>query len=313
MTDSKHVSDVLQKCEKGGLVILGNFDGLHRGHQAVIDAATAKAKAFNVAAHALTLEPHPRTLFQPDLPNFRLTPAAVKVRWLHHYGLQDVIILPFSRALSEMSAEDFISQILINGLQARHVVAGFDFAFGHNRVGTMSYLREQLARHDIGVTEVAPARDLDGQIYSATRARDALRAGDIKTATEILGRYWTISGTVIKGDQRGRTIDVPTANITLGEYLHPRYGVYAVKAHRIGSDEVYSGVANIGMRPTVEGDHALLEVHLFDFKRDIYGEEWEITLIDFIRPEQRFAGLPELKDQIAADIDVAKGLFTAGL
>jgi riboflavin kinase/FMN adenylyltransferase len=191
----------------------------------------------------------------------------------------------------------------------QHAVAGFDFVFGHGRQGNMQNLQTWLGPHEIGVTEVTPFRDSDGEVFSSSRTREALQAGDLPAAERILGRRWFIAGMVIKGAQRGRTIGVPTANIALGEYLRPKFGVYAVRAGPTGKPRSFQGVANIGTRPTVDGKTELLEVHLFDFDSDIYGQEWEIELVDFIRPEQAFPDLDALRRQIAQDIEAAKAIL----
>jgi riboflavin kinase / FMN adenylyltransferase len=292
---------------KGGVFALGNFDGVHRGHQAVIKAALEKAGNINAPARVLTLEPHPRSLFKPDIPPFRLTPAAAKVRYLRALGVQDVIVLPFTHAFSQMPATEFVQNILVSEYGAQHVVAGFDFVFGHDRLGTMQKLREWLAPNNVAVTEVTPFRDTHGEVMSSSRTREALRQGDLATAEHILGRPWSISGVVERGAQRGTKMGVPTANISLGEHLRPKFGVYAVNAWRIGSSLHRPGIANIGNRPTVDGKTEMLEVHLFDFRDDIYGQEWEVELVHFIRPEQAFSSVDDLRTQIMHDIRIARG------
>jgi len=291
---------------KGGVFALGNFDGVHRGHQAVVKIALEKARGLGAPAHVLTLEPHPRSVFKPHIPPFRLTPAPAKIRFLKALGIEDVIVLPFSRAFAEIPAKDFVQQILVEKFAARHAVAGFDFVFGHERLGNMQNLRAWLAPFNVGVTEVTPFRDAEGEIMSSSRTREALKEGDLKTAEHILGRPWSIAGKVKQGVQRGRQWSVPTANIELGEYLRPKFGVYAVNAGPIGGLLTHQGVANIGIRPTVDGKSELLEVHLFDFDRDIYGQEWEVELLDFIRPEQAFSDVNALRQQIMLDIEAAK-------
>ncbi|MDR3449354.1 MAG: bifunctional riboflavin kinase/FAD synthetase [Alphaproteobacteria bacterium] len=292
---------------KGGVFALGNFDGVHRGHVLVAEAAVARARELGVAAHALTFEPHPRAFFQPGLPPFRLTPQASKERLLKARGLGDVVTLRFDADLAQLSAQDFAEKILAEKLRAKHIVAGHDFAFGRGREGTMAKLAEWLTPYGIGITEIASLGD--STPYSSTRIRDLLRAGDVQGAAEMLGRDWSIAGTVIKGEQRGRTIGVPTANIALGDYLRPQFGVYAIRAGRVGETLSYKGVANIGVRPTVGGVSENLEGHLFDFNEDIYGQEWEFALTRFLRPERKFTGLDKLKAQIAKDIEAAKQTF----
>lgn len=291
---------------KGGVFALGNFDGVHRGHQAVVKIAKDKASGMGIPVRVLTLEPHPRTLFRPGIPPFRLTPAQQKKRLLQALGVEDVITLAFTEEFSELPAQDFVEKILMNGYGVQHVIAGFDFVFGHDRGGNMNNLRSWLAPHNVGVTEVTPFRDAQGEVMSSSRTRLALQEGDLRIAEHILGRPWSIAGIIERGAQRGREMSVPTANINLGEYLRPKFGVYVVNAGRVGEGTKHQGVANIGMRPTVDGKNELLEFHLFDFNSDIYGQEWEVELIDFIRPEQAFPTVDALREQIMLDIETAK-------
>lgn len=290
--------------EKGGIFALGNFDGVHRGHRLVAETAVAKARAMNIPANVLTFEPHPRAVFQPDAPPFRLTPFPVKERLLKACGIDHVLICPFTPEFAQLSAQDFVEKILLEKFGAQHVVAGHDFVFGHKRGGDMKKLAAWLAPHKIGVTEVAPLGDANA--FSATRIREFMQQGKLSEAVEMLGHEWTISGTVVKGAQRGRTIGVPTANIALGEYLRPKFGVYAIRTGRAGEPLTYRGIANIGIRPTVNGTSENLEAHLFDFDQDIYGQEWEFALTKFIRPEQKFENFDALKAQIMLDIEAAK-------
>lgn len=290
---------------KGGVFALGNFDGVHRGHRAVIAAAVEKARLVHIPARVLTFEPHPRFFFHPNQPPFRLTNFAVKEALLKQIGVDEVIALPFNADLANLSAHDFVEQILLDRFGAQHVVAGHDFVFGHKRGGDMKKLTEWLGAHQIGVTEIAALGD-EGEVFSSTRVRELLLQGEVREAADILGYEWTISGTVIKGAQRGRTIGVPTANINLGDTQRPKFGVYAVRAGKFGEELKYRGVANIGVRPTVDGSSENLEAHLFDFDQDIYGQEWQFALTRFIRPEAKFESFDALKAQIAKDIDAAK-------
>lgn len=296
---------------RGGVFALGNFDGVHHGHQAVIKAAIDKARGLGVPARVLTLEPHPRSLFKPHIPPFRLTPADVKIRLLRAMGVDNVLVKEFTPEFAGMPAEDFMQKILLDACGAQHIVAGFDFVFGHKRGGDMRLLRQWLATHGIGVTEVTPFRDRHGEVMSSSRTREALQQGDLATARHILGRSWSITGTIQHGSHRGTSIGVPTANIALGDYLRPKFGVYAIQAGPVGQTLRHQGVANIGNRPTVDGKTEWLEAHLFGFNQNIYGQTWEIELIDFIRPEQSFTSIEALRDQIAHDIETAKSRLTA--
>ena len=296
---------------KDGALALGNFDGVHRGHQAVVRAAVEKASGQGIPSLVLTFEPHPRSILKPGIAPFRLTPGTVKEKLLKALGVDGIVTLPFTPEFSNLSAQDFVQKILVERLRISHIVAGFDYVFGHKRGGTMPLLRQWLAPHGVGVTEVTPFRDAQGLVMSSSRTREALQQGDLKTATHILGRRWSITGEVLHGAERGRTIGVPTANIALGEYQRPKFGVYAVTAHRLKDGSVYQGVANIGNRPTVDGKTELLEVHLFGFNGSLYGEELEVELVDFIRPERAFDGIEALKAQIAEDIQVARSRLAA--
>jgi riboflavin kinase/FMN adenylyltransferase len=291
---------------RNGVFALGNFDGAHRGHRVVVDAAIAVARARNLPARVLTFEPHPRAVFVPENPPFRLTPFAVKESLLKAWGVDDVIALPFTLDFAQIEPQAFVENILCKQFGAQHIVAGYDFTFGYKRGGDMAKLAAWLNPHDVSVTEIAPFADAGGTVISSTRIRDFLRMGDVAAAIGMLGHEWSLAGVVMQGAQRGRTIGVPTANIALGEYLRPKFGVYAITANRVGDTQSYRGVANIGVRPTLDGQSENLEAYLFDFDRDIYGQEWEFALQRFIRPEQKFGSLSELKVQITQDIGAAQ-------
>ena len=291
---------------KGGAVALGNFDGVHRGHQALIDRTAEQAKLLNAPVVALTFEPHPRRFFVPDTGPFRLTLPAAKLRLLEQYGVQAVLAQRFDEAFAALSPDAFIDDVLLKGLGARHVVCGYDFTFGNRRGGNVERLREAGRQKGFGVTVLDPVMR-EGEIYSSTRIREALRAGWVSEAAELLGHHWEIEGVVELGDQRGRTIGFPTANVALGEHLRPRFGVYAVRA--LVDGEWRNAVANLGRRPTFGKLQENFEVHLFDFAGDLYGKTLRVALIDFIRPEMKFTGLDQLKAQIAADGEAARKLL----
>ena len=293
---------------KGGVVALGNFDGVHRGHQALIADAGRTAEALSAPVVALTFEPHPRGFFVPDTGPFRLTLPPAKLRLLAQYGVQAVLAQRFDASFAALSADSFIDDVLLKGLGARHVVCGYDFTFGARRGGNVEFLRQAGALRGIGVTVLEPVMR-EGEIYSSTRIREALRAGWASEAAELLGHSWEIEGTVELGDQRGRTIGYPTANVALGEHLRPRFGVYAVRALVDGTWR--DAVANLGRRPTFGKLKENFEVHLFDFVGDLYGQTLRVALVDFIRPEMKFAGLDQLKAQIAADGQAARAILAA--
>lgn len=296
---------------RGGAVAVGNFDGVHLGHRAVIDAARAEAVAQDVPLLALTFEPHPRTLFarqksHSDPEPFRLTPGLTKIKALADLGLDAIVCLRFTPAFAQQTPEDFIQQVLIDGLGARHVAIGHDFCFGRGRAGNVGTLS---AAQGFSVTALPPQRRPDGEAFASTLIRDHLRAGRVEAAATLLGRPFTVTGRVRHGDKRGRTIGFPTANILLGAYLRPAFGVYSVTVDCEGN--AYRGVANLGRRPTVAGMTERLEVHLFDFAGDLYGRKLTVALRHFLRPEQRFDGLEALTRQIALDAEAARDKLAA--
>ncbi len=304
---------------RGAVVAIGNFDGVHRGHQAVIGEAVRRARAERRQAAVLTFEPHPRRFFRPDQPPFLLTRLRTKLRVIAGLGVDRVFVPRFDRRLAAVTAENFVDRVLVRDIALAHAVVGYDFVFGHGRRGTPELLRERLAAAGCGVSVMAPVArageagaDEEGLIYSSTGVRDALVAGDPAAAAALLGRPFEIEGRVATGDRRGRTLGFPTANLWLGEYLRPKRGVYAVRA-RVGDETVpIDGVANLGLRPTFGGDaEPRLEVHLFDVDRDLYGRRLAVELIAFLRPERRFEAIDALKVQIAADALAARAALAA--
>ncbi|MEQ8227325.1 MAG: bifunctional riboflavin kinase/FAD synthetase [Rhodospirillales bacterium] len=292
---------------RGAVVAIGNFDGVHLGHRAVIGEAGAIAHATARPWGVLTFEPHPRAFFAPDTPPFRLTPFHAKARQIFGQGVDSIFVQQFNKAFSSLTAEAFIETVLVQGLGARHVVCGYDFVFGKGRGGNCEMLLAFGKKLGFDFTAVRAQTFAGGgsteTAYSSTGVREALRAGNPQEAARILGRPFEIEGRVIQGDQRGRTIGFPTANLALGTYLRPARGVYAVRV-RVddgGKSREFNGVANLGKRPTFAGEADLLEVFLFDFTGDLYGKRLGIGLIDFLRPEKKFDGIDQLKAQIAAD------------
>jgi riboflavin kinase/FMN adenylyltransferase len=301
---------------QGSVIAIGNFDGVHRGHQAVIGEAVRRARAAGRPGGVLTFEPHPRRFFRPDTPPFLLTRLRTKARVLAALGVENLFVLRFNAGLAGFTAEDFIDRILVDGLRASQVVVGYDFVFGKGRGGNPDLLRDRLARRGIATMVMPPVAaphaepdgDSEGLIYSSTGVRDALKAGDPRGAARLLGRPFEIEGRVRRGDARGRLLGFPTANMWLGDYQRPALGVYAVRARVDESAEppVLAGVANLGLRPTFGGSEPRLEVHLFDFQGDLYGRRLRVELVDFLRPERKFDGIEALKAQIAADAQAAK-------
>jgi len=299
----------LRPALKGSAVAIGNFDGLHRGHQAVIAAAAAQADRLGVPLSVLAFDPHPRRWFKPDEPAFALTPFRAKSRLLKRLGADIFFALPFDGAMAGRDAAAFVDDVLIKGLGVTGVAVGYDFGFGAGRSGTASQLAWIGAMEGFDVTIVPPQGDgADGEVFSSTLIRDALMAGDPRRAATMLGHWWSIDGRVGPGDQRGRTIGFPTANVAMEGTLQPALGVYAVRVDVTDGPlaGTYAGVANVGRRPTFDKKDVLLEVHLLDFAGDLYGRELSVAFIDFIRPEMKFGGLEALTAQIAKDAGTAR-------
>ncbi|MBT6095022.1 MAG: bifunctional riboflavin kinase/FAD synthetase [Rhodospirillaceae bacterium] len=303
--------ETLPQEARGAAIAVGNFDGVHLGHRGVIGEAGRIARSANLPWAVLTFEPHPRRVFKPDQPAFRLTPFRAKARALDQLGVDIMIVQRFNAEFSRRPAEDFVTQVLVNGFGARHVVAGYDFVFGHNRGGNCEVLLAMGQKLGFGFTAVSAVEDAGGEVYSSTRVRNSLRAGNVKGAADILGRPFEIEGRVAHGDKRGRTIGFPTLNLHLGSVVRPQLGVYAVRiGHLDGDAETWmDGVANIGVRPTFGGQDVVLEAHAFDFDGDLYGQRITVALVERIREEKKFDGLDALKAQIAADSDTARGIL----
>jgi len=296
---------------KGGVLSLGNFDGLHRGHQAVLSKALEIARGKGVAAGVMTFEPHPRLFFKPEQEPFLLSPFRIKARLIEALGVDYLFVQNFDREFSQRTAENFVEEILVGGLGISHVVVGYDYVFGHQRKGNVAFLHEMAKRFGFGVTSVGELAAERGARYSSTNVRTLLKEGEPHQAAQLLGRYWEIEGRVEHGDARGRTLGFPTANVPYQHYLHPKKGVYAVRAGvDQGSETVwYDGVANFGNRPTFDKTDVLLEVHLLDFNDDLYAKHLRVALVDYIRPERKFDGLDALKAQIAADSQAARAIL----
>jgi riboflavin kinase / FMN adenylyltransferase len=295
---------------RGGVVAIGNFDGVHLGHRGVLDSALAIAKKRRIPALALTFEPHPRTYFLPDRPVFRLTPGPMKARLLAGLGFDFVIEQTFDSAFAATKAGDFIDILLAGQLEAAHVVTGQDFHFGRNRKGTPDFLRENATRHGIEVSQVAPVLDPSGEIISSTRIRDALADGAIERANALLGRPWSVAGEVISGQKLGRELGFPTANLELPPQTRLRQGIYAVQIGGIGPG-LPGGVASFGRRPTFDNGAVLLETFVFDFDGDLYGKEIEIIFHAFLRREEKFENAGALVGQMHRDAQRARAELAA--
>lgn len=288
---------------RGGIVALGNFDGFHEGHQAVVGRAVARARAEGRPVLVATFDPHPVRFFKPKLPPFRLTSLDQRERLFAAAGADAMLVFHFDAELAAVTAEAFVADRLIARIGAAGVVTGEDFTFGKGRGGNVALLKQLGESMGISVDAVAPVGD--GAPISSSRIRDALEAGDPETATRLLTRPFAIEGVVEHGDKRGRSIGYPTANMSLGSYLRPKFGIYAVRG-RMAEGRVLDGAANLGVRPTFQPPKELLEPCFFDFAEDLYGQTIEVELISFIRPERKFEGLEALKAQMDMDCTEAR-------
>jgi riboflavin kinase/FMN adenylyltransferase len=297
----------------GGVLALGNFDGVHPGHQRVIGETRRIAGSLGAPAGVMTFDPHPRRFLKPDDRKFELTPVASKVRQIEALGVDVLFLMHFDRDFASIPAESFVAEVLAGGVKARHVVVGYDYVFGKGRGGDTALLRRVGAAHGIGVTVVEAVTSAGGDVYSSTTIRNHLREGRPAEAARLLGRPWEIEGTVLHGDERGRQIGFPTANVDPGEYVTPALGVYAIWAGIVqnGATDWHKGVVNIGRRPTFAGQGITVEAHLFDYAGDLYGRTLRIALVDHIRPEMKFDGIEAIRRQIAADCARARAILDA--
>jgi len=297
----------LQPAQRGASATLGNFDGVHKGHQALIAEAARAAARIGAPVGVVTFEPHPRRFFQPDAPPFRLTPAAEKARILGGLGVERIHELTFDATLASMPAERFVEQVLARGLGIRHLVVGEDFRFGKGRAGDVRLLRDMGGRLGFAVSIQHILKGGGGE-YSSTAVRVHLEAGDCAAAAAQLGRWHRVTGRVAKGDQRGRYLGYPTANLDFGEQIVPRHGIYAARVEvRDGPHAgVRDGVASIGVRPTFGINAPNFEVHIFDFEGDLYGAEIAAGLVSWLRPEAKFDGVEALIAQMDQDSTEAR-------
>jgi riboflavin kinase/FMN adenylyltransferase len=289
---------------RGGIVALGNFDGFHRGHQAVVGRAVARARDERRPVIVATFDPHPVRHFRPDTPPFRLTTLDQRARLFAAAGADAMLVFGFDAALASLSAREFAQQRLVDLIGAGGVVTGEDFTFGKGRDGNVAVLAELGAELGFSVDTVSPVA-AEGEVVSSSRIRDALREGRPREAAALLTRPFAIQGVVEGGAKLGRQLGYPTANIRIGAYLRPRYGVYAVRG-RLADGRVLDGVANFGIRPMIDPPEELLEPYFFDFSGDLYGQMVEVQLIDFLRDEAKYNDLDALKAQIARDCEDAK-------
>jgi riboflavin kinase/FMN adenylyltransferase len=292
---------------RGAIIALGNFDGFHLGHQAVVGRAVQRGAHERRPVIVATFDPHPVRHFKPDTPPFRLTTLDQRQRMFAHAGADAMLVFKFGNELASTTAEDFVTELLAKRFGAAGVATGEDFTFGKGRGGNVAVLRELGAKHGIEAEEVEPVL-LDGERISSGRIREALQAGDPGTATRMLTRPFAIEGEVIHGDKRGRALGWPTANLELGHYLRPKYGIYAVRVC-LDDGSAHAGVASLGIRPTFDPPKELLEAVLFDVERDLYGRTLEVALHHYLRPELKFDSVEALKVQMDADANQARELL----
>jgi riboflavin kinase / FMN adenylyltransferase len=295
--------------DRGAALAMGSFDGVHRGHQRVIALAAKAAGELGAPLGVITFDPHPRVYFRPNEPAFRLMQPDQQARALEGLGVDILYVLPLDRELAEMTDREFATQVLHEGFGARHVAVGFDNSFGKDRTGSPDTMKAYGTEMGFGVSVAEPAEDAEGEKFSSTHVREALRDGRPGDATAILGRPFAIEGAVQRGRQLGRKLGFPTANIALTDYVIPKFGVYATRT-RLPDGREIPGVANIGVNPTIEGVRIpLLEVWLFDFDEDIYDQVIETDLIAFLRPELKFDGLDAMTVQVMKDAKQARDLL----
>jgi riboflavin kinase/FMN adenylyltransferase len=296
----------LPRQARGSVLTIGNFDGVHRGHQALLGEVRRLALSEAASAAALLFEPHPRAYFQPDKPHFKLTSLPRKLFLLQRFGLDLAFVLPFDAAFAALSADAFVERILVAGLGVRHVVIGYDFRFGRQRAGDPEALRRAGAKHGFGVT-IVPQVGAAGEVFSSSAIRAELAQGDVGGAAEMMGHFWRVTGTVVAGAGRGTGLGFPTANLRLPRDVALGHGIYAVRIHIAGV--VHPAAAYLGTRPTFDDGDPVLELFLLDFTGDLYGREIEVEFIDFVRPDARFASIAALQEQMRKDCAQARAIL----
>lgn len=302
-------SDPMPEHLRGAVLALGNFDGYHLGHQAVAGEAIAQAKAAGRPAIIATFDPHPVRYFVPDAAPFRLTSLDQRQRLFADAGADAMLVFNFDASLAATTAEDFIIKLLVERLGVSAVVTGEDFTFGKGRGGNVGVLRDVGATLGLTCTAMGPVSD-EGGVISSSRIREALLEGDCATANRLLTRPFAVEGVVQHGDKNGRLLGFPTANIDMGNYLRPRYGIYAVRG-RLADGRVLDGAANLGIRPSFDPPKELLEPHFFDFAEDLYGQNIEVEFHAFIRGEAKFDSMDVLMAQMTKDCEVARAILAA--
>jgi len=308
--DIHHRIENLPPLARGAVVAIGNFDGVHLGHRAVIAEARAKAAALKAPLGVMTFEPHPRAFFAPKTPPFRLTSLAAKARALDALGVDHLYVVAFDRAFAAISAHDFVAHVLARDLGAVCVAVGGDFKFGRGREGDVAFLKREAPAFGIAIAQVSPVAS-GGVAVSSRLIREQLSLGNLDEAARLLGRPWELEGPVVHGDKLGRTLGYPTANIDLGDQLRPRIGIYAVEALIEGEGSWRGGAASLGTRPTVGGVDLRFEVHLLDFAGDLYGQTLRVRPIKYLRPEIALDGLDALTRKMKEDEAEARAVLKA--
>lgn len=294
---------------RAATIAIGNFDGVHRGHRALISETVAKAKELGRASGVMIFEPHPREFFQPSEPLFRLTPLNRKLALFEKLGLKLAFVQNFDQHFAQLSAQEFIERVLVAGLGVSHVIIGYDFYFGHKRAGNPQMLVEAGCNLGFGVTVVAPVAEA-GEVFSSSAVRVYLAQGDVKGATHVLGDTWRVQGKIVGGAKRGTGMGFPTANIPMPKGTALAHGIYAVRAHVDGA--VHNAAAYLGTRPTFDNGMPVLEVFLIDFTGDLYGHDMEVEFVDFIREDRKFHSAEALVVQMEEDVAKIRAVLAAG-
>lgn len=297
----------LPETAKGAVIAIGNFDGIHHGHQALLNQAKNIAAEQNKPLGILTFEPHPRNLFRPDEAPFRITPAPLKNKLLEEQKIDYLYTLPFDWDFASQSPADFIENVLKNGIAPSHIIIGYDFCFGQLRKGTPDTLKSA----GYNVTIIDKVTNETQEIYSSSQIRNFIRHGDIETANQMLGWDWEIQGTIFRGDRRGRELGYPTANVKLDDTIHPAYGIYATLVNIEGRDDWLPAATNIGIRPMFKVPTGQVEAHILNFDEDIYDKILRIKPVKKLRGEARFENIDDLIKQMKIDCDQTKSLFKA--
>jgi len=284
---------------------IGNFDGLHLGHQTIIERLIQKSKEINVESAIMSFMPHPRQFFSKKFINFNIISESLKIRLLNELGVKHFILLKFDHSIASLSPQDFIEKILVKKIKIKNLIVGYDFKFGKNREGNVNLLKKKSLIYNFGLEILKPVKSEEtSEIFSSSLIRKYIQEGNFKKVNLYLGRNWSLNGTVVQGEKRARKMSFPTANIIPSNLIHPRKGVYIIKT-KLG-ENTYNGVANFGERPTVDGKKLLLEVHLFNFNSNIYGKDLTVEFLAFIRDEKKFENFEQLTNQINKDVLEAK-------